>query len=280
MVAKAVEHARHEERDDMQHIQMQQRLLAMRVIAPPKSRLGKLINERLAQLYDELGESIDPAKRGELRVAGANQDVLRERDALEVKLAPRTSGVGGQGTRVGPPPPPGVVGGGPAGPVAMSGGAQFEASGKPAPRIPAIKPQQQAPKIRNLQSEQSQPSWVWLLSQLLQTDLDRLGVEPDELNDIRILLIKNEATQFDKLQMLSRLPDSLSPDAVTKIFEDIRTMAAGYVAFVLVERVKAQVQRGEEVKQLPVVPRSISNPFFGIPLVDFDPEDILRKIDQ
>jgi hypothetical protein len=280
MVAKAVEHARHEERDDMQHIQMQQRLLAMRVIAPPKSRLGKLINERLAQLYDELGERIDPVERGELRIAGANQDVLRERDSLEVKLAPRTSGTGGQEARVGPPPPPGVVGGGPAGPVSMSGGAQIEAPNKPSPRVPAIKPAQQAPKIRNLQLEQSQPSWVWLLSQLLQTDLDRLGVEPDEFNDIRILLIKNEATQFEKLQMLSRLPDSLSPDAVTKIFEDIRTMAAGYVAFVLVERVKAQVQRGEEVKQLPVVPRSISNPFFGIPLVDFDPEDILRKIDQ
>jgi hypothetical protein len=280
MVAKAVEHARHEERDDMQHIQTQQRLLAMRVIAPPKSRLGKLINERLAQLYDELGESIDPVKRGELRIAGANQDVLRERDSLEVKLAPRTSGAGGQEARVGPPPPPGVVGGGPVGPVSMSGGAQIEAPNKPSPRVPAIKPAQQAPKIRNLQLEQSQPSWVWLLSQLLQTDLDRLGVEPDEFNDIRILLIKNEATQFEKLQMLSRLPDSLSPDAVTKIFEDIRTMAAGYVAFVLVERVKAQVQRGEEVKQLPVVPRSISNPFFGIPLVDFDPEDILRKIDQ
>jgi hypothetical protein len=118
-----------------------------------------------------------------------------------------------------------------------------------------------------------------MLSQLLQTDLKRLGVEPDEFDDIRILLIKNEATQFEKLQLLSRLPDSLSPEAVTKIFEDIRTMAAGYVAFVLVERVKAQAQGGEEVKQLPDVPRSMSSPFFGIPIIDFDPEDILKKID-
>jgi hypothetical protein len=278
MVAKAVEHARHEERDDMQHIQTQQRLLAMRVIAPPKSRLGKLINDRLAQLYDELGEKIDPAKRGELRVASANRE---GRDPESVKLAPRTSGVGGvQGGRGGQQGVPGIVSAGPAGPTAITGGAQFESSGKPAPKIPLPKPVGQAPKIRNLQLEQSQPSWVWLLSQLLQTDLDRFGVEPDEFNDIRILLIKNEASQFDKLQLLSRLPDSLSPEAVTKIFEDIRTMAAGYVAFVLVERIKAQVQSGEEVKQLPVVPRSISSPFFGIPLVDFDPEDILRKIDQ
>jgi hypothetical protein len=66
---------------------------------------------------------------------------------------------------------------------------------------------------------------------------------------------------------------------VTKIFEDIRTMAAGYVAFVLVERAKAQAERGEEVKQLAELPRSVSSPFFGIPIIDFDPEDILKKID-
>ena len=280
MVAKAIEHARHEERDDMQHIQTQQRLLAMRVIAPPKSRLGKLINDRLAQLYDELGEQIDPAKRGDLLIAKGNRAVPNGRDSQEIKLAPRTSGIGGsQGARGGPPRAPGVVGEGPLGATAMKGGAQIESSGKPVPRIPAIKQTQQAPKIRNPELERSQPSWVWLLSQLLQTDLKRLGLEPDEFDDIRIMLIKSEATQFDKLQLLSRLPDSLSPEAVTKIFEDIRTIAAGYIAFVLIERAKDQSKMEEEVKQLPAVPRSISSPFFGIPIVDFDPADILRKID-
>jgi hypothetical protein len=174
----------------------------------------------------------------------------------------------------------GIVGAGPLGASANFGNPAIE-SGKSIPRASAARTSAPTPKIKikDPAVEQSQPSWVWMLSQLLQTDLKRLGVEPDEFDDIRILLIKNEATQFEKLQLLSRLPDSLSLDAVTKIFEDIRTMAAGYVAFVLVERVKSQVERGEEVKQLSEVPRSLSSPFFGIPIIDFDPEDILKKID-
>lgn len=298
MVAHVVNSTQLDERDDMQHIQTQ-RLLAMRVIAPPKSRLGKLIEERLAQLYDELGENLDPAKRRELTVAGANRgtgDV--EREPLSVQRASQMAGASGLQGR--PRDPIGIVGTGPLGATANFGSPTVEsanpmsraaASVGPANTSPAVRgagvrspvARSAAPtpkiRIKGPALEQSQPSWVWMLSQLLQTDLKRLGVEPDEFDDIRILLIKNEATQFEKLQLLSRLPDSLSPEAVTKIFEDIRTMAAGYVAFVLVERVKAQAQRGEEVKQLPDVPRSMSSPFFGIPIIDFDPEDILKKID-
>jgi hypothetical protein len=276
MVANVTNHARIDERDDMQHIQTQ-RLLAMRVIAPPKSRLGKLIEDRLAQLYDEVGEKLDPAKRRELSVASANRDTATERDPVAIQHAAR-AGAGGVQGKSGEPI--GIVGGRTLGATANFGNPTVE-SGQKVPRIPTVKTSAQAPKIKikDPALEQSQPSWVWMLSQLLQTDLKRLGLEPDEFDDIRILLIKNEATQFDKLQMLSRLPDSLSPEAVTKIFEDIRTMAAGYVAFVLVERVKSQQQRGEEVKQFPDVPRSVSSPFFGIPLIDFDPEDILKKID-
>lgn len=277
MVANVTNHARLDERDDMQHIQTQ-RLLAMRVIAPPKSRLGKLIEDRLAQLYDEVGEKLDPAKRRDLSAVSANRDGGAERDPLNIQHASRMGGSGGFQGR--PGEPIGIVGAGPLGATANFSNPAVE-SGKSVPRIPAIKNAAPAPKIKikDPALEQAQPSWVLMFSQLLQTDLKRLGLEPDELDDIRILLIKNEATQFEKLQMLSRLPDSLSPEAVTKIFEDIRTMAAGYVAFVLVERVKNQQQRGEEVKQLPEVPRSVSSPFFGIPIIDFDPEDILKKID-
>jgi hypothetical protein len=282
MVAHVVNSTQIDERDDMQHIQTQ-RLLAMRVIAPPKSRLGKLIQDRLSQLYDELGESIDPAKRRELAVAGANRGAANaDRDPLSVQRASRMGGVGNMGgsAQGRMRDPLGIVGPGPLGATANFGNPAIE-SGKPIPRAPAARTSAPTPKIKikDPAVEQSQPSWVWMLSQLLQTDLKRLGVEPDEFDDIRILLIKNEATQFDKLQLLSRLPDSLSPDAVTKIFEDIRTMAAGYVAFVLVERAKAQAERGEEVKQLAELPRSVSSPFFGIPIIDFDPEDILKKID-
>lgn len=121
---------------------------------------------------------------------------------------------------------------------------------------------------------------MWMLSQLLKTDLKRLGLEPDELNDIRVFLIKNEAKKYDKLELLSKLPASLSPEAITKIFEDIRTMAAGYVAFVTVERLKSALEDEDEMKQMPQLPRSISRPFYEIPLVDFDPEEVMQKLSE
>ena len=51
-----------DDRDDFQHLRTQQ-LLALRVIAPPRSKLGALIEERLGKLYAEMGEELDPAKR-------------------------------------------------------------------------------------------------------------------------------------------------------------------------------------------------------------------------
>lgn len=276
MVANTTDHARLDDRDDMQHIQTQ-RLLALRVIAPPKSRLGTLIDERLAQLYERLGEEIDPAKRRE-RTA-ANQDSLSEKPALKESdrnNAPSMGGVAGA---------PGML-------SAQTGlqtavGTQLQdrtAIKDPASRefkVPKLKdPPQLSQKSAQQQTQQQtqQQNWVWILSQILQTDLKRLGFEPNELDDIRLLLIKSEATQFEKLQLLSRLPDSLAPEAVTKIFEDIRTMAAGYVAFVLVERVKSEMEKGGELKQMPEVPRSVSSSFYGIPLIDFDPEEVLKRL--
>jgi hypothetical protein len=145
--------------------------------------------------------------------------------------------------------------------------------------IPKFKNTAAAQQQAAQSTQAAQTQWVWMLSQLIRTDLKRLGFEPDELNDIRILLIKKEAGEFDKLKLLSHLPDSLSPDAQAKIFEDIRTMAAGYVAFVMIERVKADVEKGEGVKQIPDVPRSIGNAFYDIPMIDFDPEEILKRLD-
>lgn len=285
MVAQTTNYVHHDERDDMQHIQTQ-RLLALRVIAPPKSRLGQLIEERLAQLYDELGEEIDPAKRGSRNLLGQasqedrtaeNADVtfdsaaavsgaaqasaleLGNKDlALAAQLQDRTQT---QATQ------------------AESGAA---ASTKDAPTVAAnngvqLRRERMRQSVSARLSQDGQVNWVWMLSQLLKTDLKRLGLEPDEFDDIRVFLIKNEARKFDKLELLSRLPDSLSPEAVTKIFEDIRTMAAGYVAFVMVERVKSDLENGEEVKQMPEVPRSVGGAFYGIPMIDFDPEDVLKK---
>lgn len=273
MVANTPDHARLDERDDMQHIQTQ-RLLALRVIAPPKSRLGTLIDERLAQLYERLGEEVDPAKRRD-RTA-ANQDSLVGKNGLtesDRDNAPSMGGVAGA---------PGMLSAQTAPRTAVGTQLQDRAGIKdPASRefkVPKLKDPPKLSQKPAPQQQTNQQNWVWVLSQILQTDLKRLGFEPDELDDIRLLLIKSEATQFEKLQLLSRLPDSLAPEAVTKIFEDIRTMAAGYVAFVLVERVKSEMEKEGELKQMPEVPRSVSSAFYGIPLIDFDPEEVLKRL--
>jgi hypothetical protein len=145
----------------------------------------------------------------------------------------------------------------------------------PVPKVPSLRP---AGVTRAPQAEPAQVSWTWILSQLLRKNLKRLGLEPDELDDIRVFLIKSEASKYEKLELLSRLPDSLSPEAVTKIFEDIRTMAAGYIAYVVVERVKSQVEEEGELKQMPELPRSVVSPFYGIETLEFDPEEVLRKL--
>jgi hypothetical protein len=265
------EHPDHE-RIDQQQIQAQ-RLLALRVI-PLKSRLGKLITERFEELYEKLGDQIDPAKRRSLTVANQDRTVGNEADLSRAKSQDLVIG--------GPTAVPGAE------QVLVTDGPGFQsravtvdsqALSAPLPQFREEQaPQQQQRRQPDAAVQIGQSSWVWMLSQLLQTDLKRLGLEPDELDDIRVFLIKSEAAKFDKLELLSKLPDSLSPEAVTKIFEDIRTMAAGYVAFVMVERAKSEVESGEGVKQLPELPRSIVNPFHGIQTFEFDPEEILRKL--
>jgi hypothetical protein len=283
MVANSQNHHHVEERDDMQHIQTQ-RLLALRVIAPPKSRLGQLIEERLAQLYDKLGEDLDPAMRNARAKLGgaAQQDRMASNTDTAADSAEAISGPNrGQQTSALALGNNGLA---QAQDLGLSQGTAREAERSPSDRAVTARDTAQLQRSRFRQSkateisQSGQVNWVWMLSQLLQTDLKRLGLEPDEFDDIRVFLIKNEARKFDKLELLSRLPDSLSPEALTKIFEDIRTMAAGYVAFVLVDRTRADLENGEELKQMPHVPRSISGPVFGIPLVDFDPTEALKKL--
>jgi hypothetical protein len=278
MVANAQNPVRLDERDDLQHqqqMQQAQRILALAVIAPRKSPLASLIEQRLAELYERLGEAIDPAKRTERNFV-VNADALAEK--LQSRDQNNSPSMGGT-----------------AGAVGVLTAQQLDASAQLASRLqdrsiaqePAAR-EVPVPKFKNspasnrsqAQTTQStQAQWVWMLSQLIQTDLNRLGFEPDEFDDIRILLIKKEAGEFDKFKLLSHLPDSLSPDAQAKIFEDIRTIAAGYVALVMIERVKSDVEQGQELKQMPEVPRSISNAFYGIPMIDFNPEDVLKRLD-
>ncbi len=260
-----VQHGETAEHERLDQQVIQQRMMALRVIAPPKSRIGEVLEERFAELYEKLGDSVDPAKRREL--TAANQDRLsKETESFEQGAA---IGLGAQST--GQELAQSQV-------ISMGSSTMRAGPGVaeiPVPRGPSLVGVDTTTSPR---LEPAQVSWTWVLSQLLRKNLKRLGLEPDELDDIRVFLIKTEAAKYEKLELLSRLPDSLSPEAVTKIFEDIRTMAAGYIAYVVIERVKSQVEEEGELKQMPELPRSVVSPFYGIETLEFDPEEVLRKL--
>jgi hypothetical protein len=263
--AQQVHHGETAEHELLDQQVIQQHRMALRVIAPPKSRIGEVLEERFAELYEKLGDSIDPAKRRGMTAANQDQ-VTKETEPFE-QTAP--IGLGAQ-----------AVNQDIAQSQVLSTGLASMRTGPGVAEIPVPK----APSLRGVdtkttpQLEPAQVSWTWILSQLLRKNLKRLGLEPDEMDDIRVFLIKTEAAKYEKLELLSRLPDSLSPEAVTKIFEDIRTMAAGYIAYVVVERVKSQVEEEGELKQMPELPRSVVSPFYGIETLEFDPEEVLRKL--
>jgi hypothetical protein len=263
--AQQTQHGETAEHELLDQQIIQQRMMALRVIAPPRSRIGEVLEERFAELYEKLGDSIDPAKRRGMTAANQDQPI-RETESFDQTAA---IGLGAQGIAQNLAQAQVISNG----PMSMRSGPG--ASEVPVPKVPTLRPEEmrRAPQV-----ESAQVSWTWILSQLLRKNLKRLGLEPDELDDIRVFLIKSEATKYEKLELLSRLPDSLSPEAVTKIFEDIRTMAAGYIAYVVVERVKSQVEEAGELKQMPELPRSVVSPFYGIETLEFDPEEVLRKL--
>lgn len=267
----AQHHGEHPDHERIDQQVIQARMLALRVIAPPKSRIGQILRDRLEELYERLGDKIDPAKRRELTAANQDRAVNDSESKLDgPKEAPRD--IGAASSLGAPVAELNIV-------VGASELQQDSPIVERADSIPATpKFRSSTDQTQQAVSQAAQTSWVWVLSQLLQTDLKRLGLEPDELNDIRVFLIKSEAAKYDKLQLLSRLPDSLSPEAITKIFEDIRTLAAGYVAFVMVEKARSEVEAEGELKQILDLPRSVFSPFYGIKTIEFDPEDILRKL--
>lgn len=262
-----VDHVQREHMDDLQHIQTQQRLLASRTLSPLRSRLGTALANGLAGLNEELeGNSL-------IRRRQQGQPGERGKKDGEASEQPESAFATSSPTGVDSPEAGAFANQFISGVNALADTQSVETAPRDA-QIPSIQEDQQ---LSTLVSS-SQPSWVWMLSQLLKTDLQRLGVEPDELNDIRVLLIKNEATKYEKLARLSRLPASLAPEAVTKIFDDVRTIAAAYVTYMMLERAKQEEELEEDMKQMAEFPGSVVSSFVGVKTIEFDPEEELRKL--
>ena len=125
-------------------------------------------------------------------------------------------------------------------------------------------------------AEVAQHSWVVFASQLIGANLKRLGLEPSEIDDIRLQLVREGAASYEELKRLTRLPDSLDPATEAKILEDIRVMMLGYFAHTLQERIMEDIENGVEVTTALTIPGSIANRLLAIPEIDIDPSKLFE----
>ena len=125
-------------------------------------------------------------------------------------------------------------------------------------------------------AEVAQHSWVVFASQLIGANLKRLGLEPSEIDDIRLQLVREGAASYEELKRLTRLPDSLDPATEAKILEDIRVMMLGYFAHTLQERIMEDIENGVGVTTALAIPGSIANRLLGIPEIDIDPSKLFE----
>ena len=125
-------------------------------------------------------------------------------------------------------------------------------------------------------AEVAQHSWVVFASQLIGANLKRLGLEPSEIDDIRLQLVREGAASYEELTRLTRLPDSLDPATEAKILEDIRVMMLGYFAHTLQERIMEDIENGVGVTTALAIPGSIANRLLGIPEIDIEPSKLVE----
>jgi hypothetical protein len=132
--------------------------------------------------------------------------------------------------------------------------------------------------------------WIDVLWQFIAAhqkrlvDPERLGIEPSERMDIQVELIRQLAASYDKLGMLTRLPDSLSEARELKVVDDIRTMALVYVTRSLMDVASPSEIAGDDEdvsakkKRAIEFPRSVISPYEGIQPIEFDPMELLLNV--
>lgn len=134
--------------------------------------------------------------------------------------------------------------------------------------------QEHAQQLSKL-AESAQRSWVVFAAQLIGANLKRLGVEPSELDDIRLHLIREGAASYDELKKLTRLPDSLDQATELKALEDIKTLMLAYVVQATQEQILNDLELGEDKEPLGFS-KAMINRFSDIPERDVDPSKLLE----
>lgn len=124
-------------------------------------------------------------------------------------------------------------------------------------------------------AQSAQQSWVIFAAQLIGANLKRLGLEPSELDDIRLFLIRQGAASYNELKKLTRLPDSLDPAAELKALEDIKTLMLAYVVQATQEQILSDLELNDEKEPIGF-PKPIVNRFSDIPEKEVDPSKLLE----
>lgn len=124
--------------------------------------------------------------------------------------------------------------------------------------------------------------WQFIVAQQKRiVDPERLGIEPSERMDLQVEMIRQIAASYEKLGLLTRLPDSLSAARECKVVDDIRTMALVYVARSIMDVASPSEiaeDDGDTHKKKAVsidFPRSVVSPYEGIRPIEFDPMDLI-----
>jgi hypothetical protein len=285
--AKAQQHQQHEQqahvehvRDDLTWTQFITNLAANK-LAPPKSQTLKVLEDHLARLSEELyvkgegrtrerlqggdGNEEDPAfqaraveggdtaKQNGFAVGAAealaqNQDLVRSQEAPSLSL----------------------------GTAAIE---QFSFTGSQEIARPTG-PVQQLHQQLFVGNRWIDVLWQFIAAQQKRLiDPERLGIEPSERMDIQVDMIRKIAASYEKLGMLTRLPDSLSEARECKVVDDIRTMALVYVARSMMDVASpkeiADDDDDENKKRLIEFPRSVISPYEGIRPLEFDPMELI-----
>jgi hypothetical protein len=286
---KAQQHDHHQHdaavRDDLTWTQYITNLAANK-LAPPKSQTSKVLEDFLTRLSEEL--YVKGEGRVRERIQSGDGEAPKD-PALQSREAPRN----------GATPDNGRVFGGTSAP----GAEEILVRNQDAPQLNVATADMEDYSFARNQ-EISRPTghvqqlhneiiagsrWVDVLWNFIAThqkrliDADRLGIEPSERMDIQVELIRQIAASYDKLDMLTRLPDSLSEARELKVVDDIRTMALVYVTRSLMDvaspsEIADDDETNRQKRQTIEFPRSVISPYEGIQPIEFDPNELLLNV--
>ncbi len=289
---EAHSHVDHARRDDMQWTQYITNLAANK-LSQPRSQMVKVLEQHLNRLNEELITG-DTSRIGERVSSGvANVDIRGVGQNAEREQRKAGSDFSSQSGIAASPNEVNVLNNDNG--VIIRGTALLGSSSSDSAGLRAASGRFERPNanVQALQNEMIAGSrWIDVLwrfivaNQRRVLDLDRLGVEPSERVDLQVDIIRQLAASYEKLGLLTRLPDSLHEAHECKKVDDIRTMALVYVARKMMDVASpteisdenAGENTGKKKKHPIDFPRSVISPYEAIRPIEFDPAEVLQAV--